>query len=99
RLASGTLIVEEPTFDPISGRVNTTWYWSGRGTGSQVRFTPAVHRHGTGSAFAVRRLALSIRAPRLLSRTIQGRRTRSRRPYRSPHRTRVSGPRPPLNIP
>lgn len=29
RLADGTLVVEEPTFDPISGRVNTTWYWSG----------------------------------------------------------------------
>jgi len=29
RLADGTLVVEEPIFDPISGRVNTTWYWSG----------------------------------------------------------------------
>jgi SAM-dependent methyltransferase len=29
RLADGTLVVEEPTFDPISGRVQTTWYWSG----------------------------------------------------------------------
>ncbi len=29
RLPDGTLVVEEPTFDPISGRVNTTWYWSG----------------------------------------------------------------------
>jgi SAM-dependent methyltransferase len=29
RLADGTLLVEEPTFDPISGRVNTTWFWSG----------------------------------------------------------------------
>jgi SAM-dependent methyltransferase len=29
RLADGTLVVEEPTFDPISGRVQTTWYWFG----------------------------------------------------------------------
>ena len=29
RLADGTLVVEEPTFDCISGRVETTWYWSG----------------------------------------------------------------------
>jgi SAM-dependent methyltransferase len=29
RLADGTLVVEEPTFDCISGRVDTTWYWSG----------------------------------------------------------------------
>ncbi|HEX3660134.1 MAG TPA: class I SAM-dependent methyltransferase [Acidobacteriaceae bacterium] len=29
RLADGTLVVEEPVFDPIAGRVNTAWYWSG----------------------------------------------------------------------
>ena len=29
RLADGTLLVEEPAFDAFSGRVNTTWYWSG----------------------------------------------------------------------
>lgn len=29
RLADGTLVVEEPTFDPFSGRVNTAWYWAG----------------------------------------------------------------------
>jgi len=29
RLPDGTLVVEEPTFDPICGRVNTKWYWSG----------------------------------------------------------------------
>lgn len=28
RLPDGTLILEEATFEPISGRVNTTWYWS-----------------------------------------------------------------------
>lgn len=29
RLTDGTLVLEEPAFDPICGRVNTTWYWSG----------------------------------------------------------------------
>ncbi len=36
RLADGTLIIEEPTFDPIAGRINTCWYWSGpSGSGSK----------------------------------------------------------------
>ncbi len=29
RLPDGTLLLEEPKFDPVSGRVNTNWYWSG----------------------------------------------------------------------
>jgi SAM-dependent methyltransferase len=29
RLADGTLVVQEPTFDALSGRLNGTWYWSG----------------------------------------------------------------------
>jgi SAM-dependent methyltransferase len=29
RLADGTLLLEEPRFDPVAGRVDTTWYWSG----------------------------------------------------------------------
>ncbi len=29
RLADGTLVVEEPSFDPLTGRVDTTWFWSG----------------------------------------------------------------------
>ncbi len=29
RLSDGTLVVEEPVFDAIAGRVNTTWYWYG----------------------------------------------------------------------
>lgn len=29
RLPDGTLMVEEPVFDSITGRVETTWYWSG----------------------------------------------------------------------
>jgi SAM-dependent methyltransferase len=34
RLPDGTLVIEEPNFDPIAGRVNTSWYWSGpKGSG------------------------------------------------------------------
>ena len=34
RLNDGTLVVEEPTFDAIAGRVSTSWYWWGpRGSG------------------------------------------------------------------
>jgi len=29
RLPDGTLFVEEPKFDPIEGRIETTWSWSG----------------------------------------------------------------------
>jgi 2-polyprenyl-3-methyl-5-hydroxy-6-metoxy-1,4-benzoquinol methylase len=29
RLPDGTLVVEDPRFDPIRGRIETTWYWSG----------------------------------------------------------------------
>jgi len=36
RLTDGTLVVEEPHFDPISGRMETCWYWSGpAGQGSK----------------------------------------------------------------
>lgn len=36
RLPDGTLLVEEPRFDPIAGRVETTWYWSGpKGSGQK----------------------------------------------------------------
>ena len=31
RQADGTLVMEEPRLDPITGRVETTWYWSGPG--------------------------------------------------------------------
>lgn len=31
RHPDGTLVVEEPLFDAVSGRVNTRWYWSGPG--------------------------------------------------------------------
>ena len=29
RLPDGTLVLEEPRFDPIAGRIDTTWYWEG----------------------------------------------------------------------
>lgn len=36
RLDDGTLVVEKPRFDPIAGRIGTTWHWSGpAGTGSK----------------------------------------------------------------
>ncbi len=36
RLADGTLLIEEPQFDPVAGRIQTTWYWSGpNGSGSK----------------------------------------------------------------
>jgi SAM-dependent methyltransferase len=36
RLPDGTLLLEEPQFDPVEGRVQTTWYWSGsRGSGQK----------------------------------------------------------------
>jgi hypothetical protein len=39
RLSDGTIFVEDPRFDPVAGRVETTWYWSGpRGSGSKSAF-------------------------------------------------------------
>lgn len=35
RLPDGTLVIEEPRLDPVSGRVETTWYWSGPGGSGQ----------------------------------------------------------------
>src|SRR5262249_1665210 len=29
RLPDGTLLFEDPRFDPVTGRVDSTWYWSG----------------------------------------------------------------------
>lgn len=37
RLPDGTVVIEEPTFDAFTGRVNTAWYWSGpTGQGSKA---------------------------------------------------------------
>jgi SAM-dependent methyltransferase len=35
RLPDGTLLVEEPRFDQLTGRIETTWYWSGPGGSGQ----------------------------------------------------------------
>jgi SAM-dependent methyltransferase len=29
RLPDGTLMIEQPVWDPVSGRIDTCWYWSG----------------------------------------------------------------------
>ncbi len=37
RLPDGTLMVEQPVFDPVAGRVMTCWYWSGpSGAGAKL---------------------------------------------------------------
>jgi len=37
RLADGTLLVEEPRLDPVAGRVETTFHWSGpSGSGAKI---------------------------------------------------------------
>ena len=35
RLPDGTLMIEEPRFDPVAGRVETTWSWAGPGGSGQ----------------------------------------------------------------
>jgi SAM-dependent methyltransferase len=35
RLEDGTLMVEDQRFDPLSGRIETTWHWSGAGKSGQ----------------------------------------------------------------
>lgn len=35
RYPDGTLLLEEPKLDPITGRVDTCWYWSGPGGSGQ----------------------------------------------------------------
>ena len=35
RLPDGTLLMEEARFDPVAGRVETTWFWSGPGGSGQ----------------------------------------------------------------
>jgi 2-polyprenyl-3-methyl-5-hydroxy-6-metoxy-1,4-benzoquinol methylase len=37
RLPDGTLMLEEPKLDPIRGRIETTWFWSGpKGSGEKT---------------------------------------------------------------
>lgn len=36
RLADGTLVIEEPKFDALTGRIESNWYWAGpRGSGEK----------------------------------------------------------------
>jgi SAM-dependent methyltransferase len=37
RMADGTLLIEMPAFDPIAGRLETVWYWSGPGGAGEKR--------------------------------------------------------------
>ncbi len=76
RLPDGTLIVEEPKFDPISGRMETCWYWSG----------PA----GEGSKPASLRVYSATELVRLLERA--GLRFRSAHRGCSPEPFRAEGP-------
>jgi SAM-dependent methyltransferase len=43
RLPDGTLLLEEPRFDPVAGRVETTWYWSGPAGNGQKRASIRVY--------------------------------------------------------
>ena len=35
RLSDGTLVVEQPRFDPVTGRMEQTWYWQGPAGGGR----------------------------------------------------------------
>ncbi len=76
RLPDGTLIVEDPRFDPISGRMETCWYWSG----------PA----GQGKKLASLRVYTATELIRLLERA--GLRYRSAHRGCSPEPFRAEGP-------
>jgi len=54
RLPDGTLVVEEPVFDPVSGRVDSVWHWSGP--------------HGQGRKSASLRLYSATELVRLMER-------------------------------
>jgi SAM-dependent methyltransferase len=76
RLADGTLVVEQPHFDPIAGRMETCWYWSG----------PA----GQGQKPASLRVYSATELVRLLERS--GLRFRSAHRGCSPEPFRAEGP-------
>ncbi len=76
RLPDGTLVVEEPRFDPVRGRVETSWHWSG----------PS----GEGRKSASLRVYSATELVRLLERA--GLRFRSAHRGCSPEPFRVEGP-------
>ena len=43
RLPDGTLLVAESRFDPVAGREETTWYWSGPGSSGEKRASIRVY--------------------------------------------------------
>lgn len=43
RLADGTLMIEEPKFDAVTGRVESSWYWAGLGGSGEKRSTNRVY--------------------------------------------------------
>jgi SAM-dependent methyltransferase len=76
RLADGTLIVEEPRFDAIAGRMETCWHWAGPG--------------GQGRKTASLRVYSATELVRLLERA--GLRFRSAHRGCSPEAFRAEGP-------
>jgi len=76
RFPDGTLMVEEPAFDALSGRVRTTWYWQGPG--------------GAGSKSAELRVYSATEMVRLVERA--GLRFRSAHAGCSPGPFRSDGP-------
>jgi len=76
RLPDGTLVIEEPRFDALEGRVETCWYWSG----------PAGH----GEKPASLRVYTATELVRLLDRA--GLRVRSAHRGCSPEPFRAEGP-------
>ena len=43
RLPDGTLLVEDPVFDPVAGRIETCWYWSGPAGAGEKRASLRVY--------------------------------------------------------
>jgi hypothetical protein len=76
RLPDGTLVVEDPRFDALRGRMETCWYWSG----------PA----GQGSKPASFSIYAATELVRLLERA--GLRLRSAHRGRSAETFRAAGP-------
>ena len=68
RLTDGTLVVEQPRFDGVAGRVKTTWYWYGAARQrTEERVDPHVLHHRARRADAARRARAGLGAPRLLA--------------------------------
>ena len=75
RLSDGTLIAEESTFDSISGRVYSRWFWWGP-DGRGEKSASSVYGNRTRSSHANRRPAFSICAQGIFAGTFQRGRNR-----------------------